>query len=157
LAGTLEDLDDDHATAAAWAWRTRIGWRSGFFGLGRCRHREQLPGKGDIGLAAGAGEQAVVTDTVEALRQNMKQEATDELVGAERHGALAVGTVAAIVLVAKGDAGLVERDEPAVRDGDAVGVARQIGEDRFRPGEGRLGVDHPCDRRSPGKENGYVT
>src|SRR5882672_7508504 len=92
LAGTLEDLDDDHATAAAWAWRTRIGWRSGFFGLGRCRHREQLPGKGDIGLAAGAGEQAVVTDTVEALRQNMKQEATDERVGAERHRALAVGT-----------------------------------------------------------------
>src|SRR5260221_5109369 len=113
-AGTLEDLNADSATAAAWAWRTRIGWRSGFFGLGRCRHREQLPGKRDIGLAAGAGEQAVVTDTVEALRQNMKQEATDELVGAERHGALAVGTVAAIVLVAKGDAGLGGRDEPAV-------------------------------------------
>jgi len=157
LAGRLEDLDDDHATAAAWTWRTGIGWWSGFFSLSRCRHREQLPGKGDIGLAAGAGEQAVVTDTVEALRQNMKQEATDELVGAERHGALAVGTIAAIVLVAKGDAGLVERDQPAVRDGDAVGIARQIGEDRFRPGEGRLGVDNPCDRRSPGKENGNVT
>jgi hypothetical protein len=84
LSGTREDLDDDHATAAAWAWRAWIGWRSGFFGLSRRRHREQLPGKGDIGLAAGAGEQAVVTDPVEALRQNMEQEATDELVGAER-------------------------------------------------------------------------
>ena len=78
--------------------------------LGRCRHREQLPGKRDIGLTAGAGEQAVVTDTVEALRQHMEQEATDELVGAERHGALVVDTVASIVLVAEGDAGLVERE-----------------------------------------------
>ncbi len=84
-----------------------------------------------------------MTDTVEALRQDVEQEATDELVGAERHGALAVDTVASIILVAEGDAGLVERDEPAVRDGDAVGVARQICQHRFRPGKGRLGVDHP--------------
>jgi len=30
-----------------------------------------------------------------------------------------------------------------VGDGDAVGVAGEVGEHRFRPGEGRLGVDKP--------------
>jgi hypothetical protein len=38
-----------------------------------------------------------------------------------------------------------------------VGVAREIGEDGLRPGEGSLGEDDPCVRRSPGKENGDVT
>ena len=61
--------------------------------------------------------------------------------GAERHGALAVGIVAAVVLVAERDTGLIERDEPTVRDGDAVGVSGQIGEHRLRAGERRLGVD----------------
>ena len=95
-----------------------------------------------------------MADTVEALGQDVKQEAADELVGLERHDLLTLRAAAAIILVAKGDAGLVEREQPPVRDGDAVGVAREIGEHRFRAGEGRLGVDHPCDRRSPGKENG---
>jgi hypothetical protein len=54
--------------------------------------------------------EVVVTDAVEGLRQNMEQEATDELAGAERHGALTVGAIAPIVLVAEGDAGLIERD-----------------------------------------------
>jgi hypothetical protein len=34
--------------------------------------------------------------------------------------------VGAVVLVPEGDAVPVERDQPAVGDGDAVGVARQI-------------------------------
>ncbi len=62
---------------------------------------------------------------------------------AERHGALTVGTVAPIVLVTEGDTGVVERGQPAVRDGDAVSVSRQIGEHRLRPGQGRLAVHHP--------------
>src|SRR5277367_3571250 len=69
---------------------------------------------------------------------------------AERHDLLAVRAIAAIILVAKGDAGLVESKQPPVRDGDAMGIAREIGEHGFRTGEGRLGVDHPAfmtDRR----------
>jgi hypothetical protein len=49
---------------------------------------------------------------------------------------------------------LVERDQPRVGDGDAVRVAREIGEDRCGSGEGSLGVDDPCVRRNPGKEEG---
>ena len=45
-----------------------------------CGRSEQLPGTRDIGFAAGAGEEAVVTDAVEALRQNVEQEAADEFV-----------------------------------------------------------------------------
>jgi len=38
---------------------------------------------------------------------------------------------------------LVEADQPAVRDGDAVGVAGEIGEHSFGSGEGRLGINKP--------------
>ena len=51
--------------------------------LGRFRHRgrrEQLPGARDVGPVFGGGEQAVVADVVEALRQHVQQKAPDELV-----------------------------------------------------------------------------
>ena len=51
-----------------------------------------------------AGEQAVVPDAMEATRQDVEQEPPDKLVGGERHDALALGPVAAIVLVAERDA-----------------------------------------------------
>ena len=80
--------------------------------------------------------------------------------GAERHDALPLRTIAAIVLVAEGDAGLVERDQTPVRDGDAVGVAREIGEHGLGPGERRLGIDHPAllpDRREVTQEDAPVS
>ena len=49
-------------------------------------------------LAIAAGEQDAVADAVEALRQDVEQEAADELVGGECHDLLAVGAAAAIVL-----------------------------------------------------------
>ena len=58
-----------------------------------------------------------------------------------------------VVLPFEGHAGLVERDEPGVGDCDAVGVAGEVSEHRLGPGEGSLGVDHPCDRESSGEEN----
>src|SRR5215472_7037659 len=73
----------------------------------------------------------------------MEQEAPDELVGAERDCAVPRLPGASVILVAEGHAALVERDEATVRDGDALGVAGEIGEHRLRPGEGRLGVDEP--------------
>jgi hypothetical protein len=105
---------------------------------------DQFPGARDIGLAGGAGEEAVMTDAVEPLRQDVEQEAPDELVGREHHRAKPRLPVAAVVLVAKGDAALVESEQAAVRDGDAVGVAGEITEHRLGPGGGRwLGVNEP--------------
>ena len=56
------------------------------------------------------------------------QEAAVELVRREGHDALPLGTIAAVILVAEGDAGLVEHNQTPVRDGDPVGMAREIGE-----------------------------
>lgn len=74
-------------------------------------------------------------DTVEPLWKGMQEEPADELAGGERHDLLLIGTYATVVLVAEGDAALVEPEEPAVRDRDAVSVARQIGKHRFGAGE----------------------
>src|SRR5438445_400379 len=81
--------------------------------------------------------------------------------GDGRHG-IAVLTpasrsaVAAVGLVGGGYAARVEAEQPAIRDGGAVGVAGEIGEHRRGPGEGRLGVDKPvlpperCEMRGEG-------
>ena len=54
----------------------------GIRGLGLCRrHVEQAARLGDVVGAGAAGEQAVVTDAVEAVRQDVDQEAADELAG----------------------------------------------------------------------------
>ena len=65
-----------------------------------------------------------MADAVEPLGQDVEQEPADELVGGQRHDLLPVGVTPAVILVAEGDAGLVKAKQPAVRDGDAVRVAR---------------------------------
>jgi hypothetical protein len=78
---------------------------------------------------------------------HVHQEAAQELVGAERHGLdphrAGGGIGGAVVLPAEADGAVVQADEPAVGDGDAVSVAGEVGEHRRRAAEGRLGVDHP--------------
>jgi len=112
--GRLEDLDDDHATAAARAWWPWIGGRVRCRRPGRHRDREKLAGPCDIGLAARAGEQTVMADAVKALGQDVHKKTSDEFVGVERHGALAVSTAAAIILVSERHARLVGRDQAVV-------------------------------------------
>src|SRR6266478_2814287 len=82
----------------------------------------------DVVGTGGFGEQPVVADAMEALRQDVAEEAADELAGCEGHELVARTAVGTIVLVLEGDAALVAGDQPAVGDGDAVGVARQISE-----------------------------
>ncbi len=52
-------------------------------------------------------------------------------------------TIGTIVLPSEGDAGAVAGDQPAVGDGDAVSIARQIGQHGLWPAERALGIDHP--------------
>jgi len=87
---------------------------------------EQLAGAFDVVGAGGFGEQTVVADAVEALGQDVDEEAADELVCCERHHLVAIGALDPIVLVLEADSVFVERDQPAVGDGDAMGVAGQI-------------------------------
>ena len=48
-----------------------------------------------------------MTDAMKPARQNVQQQASDELVGGERHDARPLAAVAPVVLVAEGDAGFV--------------------------------------------------
>src|SRR5206468_6575347 len=93
----------------------------------RLWHGEQLARPREGVRAGGFGQESVVTDAMEAFWQDVDEEAADELVCCERHDLVARSAVGTIILVTEGDAVLVEGDELAVRDGDAVGVARQIG------------------------------
>src|SRR5262249_20252641 len=125
-AAAREALDDDHAGAAAWAgmrgggrWLGAIGVGIGGLGLGR-RRPEQLARRGDVVGTGATGEQAVVANAVETARQNMDEEAADELVDGERHHLVSIVTFAAVILPLEGDAVVVECDQPAVGDGDAM-------------------------------------
>ena len=96
-----------------------------------------------------------MADAMEAAGEHVQKKATDELAGVERHGLEPVASFDAIVLPLEDDAGLVERDQPRVRDCDAVGVAGEISEHGLGSGEGSLGVDEPVgapQRRESGVE-----
>ena len=86
------------------------------------RHGKQFAGSRDVAGARAAGEQAVVADAVEAVRQDVDQESADELAGGECHDLLTIAPLGAIVLASEGDIGAVAGDQPAVGDGDAVGM-----------------------------------
>ena len=78
--------------------------------------------------AGAAGQQTVVANAMEAARQDVKEKAADELGDRERHRPLAIATFDPIVFPFERDGAVSERDQPAIGDGDAMGVARQIGQ-----------------------------
>ena len=116
LAAGLEGLDDDHAAATAGA---RVRERLRRVGVtGRVDRRwgqvqELTRGFHRFGATA-AGEQAIVTDAVETLGEDVAEEAADKLADAERHGGVAAGSFDPIVLDLECDASLVERDQTAI-------------------------------------------
>lgn len=154
-------LDDAHGSAAIWADALCLDC---VFALGVRRQGgvlrlrffidEQSAARCDLFGAAAIGHESEVADTMEAVGQSMKEKATDELVRLQTHDLL--GAVLTVILPAESDVIVVASFEAVVGDGDAMGVATEIGEDLGRPAERPLGVDDPCDRRSPGKENGNV-
>ena len=106
---------------------------------------EQVSSLSQIGFTLGVSEEPVVTDSVEARRQDMEQEAADELVGLERHRFPTIAVLGSVVLVSEGNAAFIERDESSVGDGDAMGIAGEIGQDGLRPCERRPDIGHPFD------------
>lgn len=85
-----------------------------------------------------------MSDAMEATRQDMQQEAADKLVGGQGHDLVAFSAVVSIILVAERDAVLVEADQPPVRDGYPVGIARQIGEHCLGTSKGWFCVHNPA-------------
>ena len=102
--------------------------------------RQQRSDALDVAGSHCAGEQELIADAVKTARQHVHEKPSDELAGVERHGVAPVAFLDPVIFPFEGDAPVVERDKPSVRDGDAMGVARQIGEHSLRPGEGPLGI-----------------
>ena len=147
----FEDLDDDHATAAAWASGLAVidGAIGGVApGVG---NGEQLARACDVLGARAFGEQAVMADAVEAFGQDVDEESADELVCGECHALVSIAALDAVILPLEGDALLVEGDQATVCDGNAVGVTRQIGQHCLRSTEWALGIDDPFGLAQPGE------
>lgn len=105
------------------------------------RGRHQLSAKSEFLGTMTIGEKAVMADAMKAVRQGVQQEAPDEFVGRQGHHLAFV--VMPIIAPAEADPLARHVDQPAVRDGDAVRVAPEIGQDRRGVGEGALAVDDP--------------
>ena len=84
-----------------------------------------------------------MADAVKAFGQYVHQEAPDELGNVECHGRMPSTAVDAVVLDAECHAGGVGLQETAVRDRDAMRVARQIGEHLLGSGKRLFRVDEP--------------
>ena len=80
--------------------------RIGCVGAGprRGRHAQDRADVGQACRPVRAREEAVVPDAVEAARQDMEQEASDELRGRQGHDPRPPGLVAPVVLDAEADA-----------------------------------------------------
>lgn len=72
------------------------------------------------------GKQAVMTNAMEAVGDGVQQETTDELMHIERHQLS--DAACSVILPSKGDAIAVHADEAGIGNGDAVGVATEIGQ-----------------------------
>ena len=85
----------------------------------RRRRCEQASASGELGGAMAIGEKAIVANAMEGVGQRVQQEPADELVGRQGHDLDLV--VMAVIFPAKGDLIVLDGDEAAVGDGDAVG------------------------------------
>src|SRR3954447_18188579 len=101
-----------------------------------------MAAKGKLGGTPAVGEIAVMADAMEAVGQDVKQEATDELVGAKGHHLLLV--VVAIILPAEADLAFGESHQTAVGDCDAMGIPAEIIEHLLGSAERSLDVDDPA-------------
>ena len=82
-------------------------------------------------------------NAVLALWQHMDEETADKLVGVERHRFIALAALDAIILEPERDAAFIDPYETSVGYGNAVGIARQIGQHGLRPSKGTLGINEP--------------
>jgi hypothetical protein len=138
------------ASSVAVDWRLiacgRIDNGVGLVGRGRGFAGDQPPAAGEVVVAIAIGEEAVVADAVEAVRQRVEKKAADELGGVERHHF--GDAIFAVILPGEADLAGFKREQPAVGDGDTMRVTAEIGERLARAAERRLGIDHPSDRKA---------
>jgi hypothetical protein len=112
-------------------------------GRGRLRRFKSGTDDEKLGGAACVRQEAQVANAAEAFWQHVEQEATDELVGFERHHlGLVVGT---IIPPAEANVAVLAGEKSAVGNCNPMSVTAQIFQDLLRPAEGPLCVDVPFD------------
>src|SRR5215468_2954250 len=120
LAAGFEGLDDDHPPAAARASIPVFVVATIFGVIARparwswVGYGEEPAGQCNVAGPVGIGEEAVVTDAMKSVGQDMDQETADELVGVERHKLIASVALGPVILPFESDALAGEGDEPAV-------------------------------------------
>jgi len=85
---------------------------------------EQVEAERQEGSAVPVGEEAEVADAHEAAREQVEEEAAQELIDGQGHEPLLVGVSG--ISPAEGDVAVGEGNESVVGDGDAVGVGTEI-------------------------------
>src|SRR5256884_1397873 len=157
-AAGFEGRDDDHPPAAARASIPVFVVATIFGVIARPARRswvgygEEPAGQCNVVGPVGIGEEAVVTDAMKSVGQDMDQEAADELVGVERHKLIASVALGPVILPFESDALAGEGDEPAVGNSSAVCVAGKVGEDSLGAAKRSLGIDDPFELAQCGEE-----
>jgi len=105
------------------------------------RTRENLAAESQRLLPVTVGQQAVVADPHETVRQDVEEKPAEKLLAGQRH--LSEELAPRIVFPGEGHPLVVEASQALIGDRYAVGVARQIGEHLLRAAKRRLAVDHP--------------
>ena len=119
-----------------------VRWGGGVRLLRDCEgHIQEAPALIEPLLAMTIAEQPVVADAMEAGRQDVQQEATDELLGREDHALL--GVAVTVVSPAEGDVSVLDVEQAIVRDRHAMRVSSDVIENLLRPRKRRFGIDHP--------------
>ena len=102
---------------------------------------QQLLTEGQKLLPAPIREEAGKSNPDEPARQDMEQEAAQELFGGNRH--LALLAAVSVILPSEGDLAVGNGDETVIGDGDTMGIAGQVMQHMLRPSEGAFRIDHP--------------
>ena len=95
-----------------------------------------------------------MSDANESLRQDVKQESSDELVSRDGHRSHLVA--AGVISPTEGNALAIEGDESVVGDGDPMSITTEIADDLLRPAEGWFGIDNPILTKQRSKERSKV-
>ena len=101
------------------------------------------------------GKQPVITNAMEAVRQNVQEEAAYEFTRRKPHDFALVTAAILIILAPEADVAVVHTEQPAVGDRDAMGVPRKIGQDLPGTSESLFCIDDPigsAQRRQSGGE-----
>jgi len=104
---------------------------------------QQAPAKRELVGAMAVSQQAVLTNTMEAIRQYVEEEAADELGDLDSHDFVLVIAMFAVVLPTEADVGLIDIEQATISDSDTMSVAREIGQELLGTSEGLFGIDYP--------------